>query len=61
MELWTAVGLYQSLHEPLRGSFTLHATHCGSQLHEHQKNEIHFLSNFQYERNEPKLVIFNVK
>ena len=26
--------------------FTLHVTHCGSKLHEPQKNEIHYLMEF---------------
>ena len=33
------------VNEPLQGSFTLHATHCGHTSINLEKNKIHFLKN----------------
>ena len=35
------IGLLESLHEPLRISFSLHATECSLHLDKPQKNEIY--------------------
>ena len=40
----TAVGRMQ-MNEPLLGSFTLHASHCGHTSMNFEKNKIHFLNN----------------
>ena len=37
-------GRFQSLHKPLPGSLTLHATPCNLQFDKYQKNEIHSLT-----------------
>ena len=37
------IGSTAKLHEPLRGSFTLHSTQCSLHYNKPQKNEIHSL------------------
>ena len=41
VQQWVATKAYMISRS---SSFTLHATQCGSWLHEHQKNEIHLLN-----------------
>ena len=43
-EVKSTLGRWQSLHEPLRGSFTLHATHCRLHFDKSQKNDIYLLN-----------------